>query len=128
MDVSIFLAKVIGLYLLIMAIALFVNGQKIKPIMSDLVRNPALMFMIGFICLILGLLLVIGHNLWVADWRVLITIIGWLTLIKGVSRVIYPQMDSKMVNFFLESHSAIYIAALIDLVLGVFLIYFGFSS
>lgn len=128
MEVSIYLAKVIGLYLIITAIAILINNQKIKPIMADFVRTPALMFITGFICLVLGLLLVVGHNIWVADWRVLITLIGWLTLLKGATRFAWPQWDSKMVTYFIENKNPIYIAAIINLVIGLYLAYVGFTS
>ena len=38
-----------------------------------------------------GLAVVLTHNVWVADWPVLITILGWLTAIAGAFRLLAPQ-------------------------------------
>lgn len=37
------------------------------------INNPSLMFVIGFFILILGILMVIAHNIWEWNWKVLIT-------------------------------------------------------
>ena len=31
------------------------------------------------------------HNVWAADWRILITLLGWLTAIGGAARIVVPQ-------------------------------------
>ena len=31
------------------------------------------------------------HNVWTADWRVVITILGWLAVITGAIRIVCPQ-------------------------------------
>jgi hypothetical protein len=44
------------------------------------------------VLLICGVLMVMGHNLWVADWRVLVTITGWATLLKSVALLLAPRL------------------------------------
>lgn len=44
----------------------------------------------GYITFLLGLVTVVLHSVWVADWRVAITILGWVTLIKGVLKIGFP--------------------------------------
>ena len=38
-----------------------------------------------------GLALVLTHNVWRADWPVIITILGWLAAIGGAVRIVMPQ-------------------------------------
>lgn len=47
--------------------------------------------LIGLLTLPLGLAMVVGHNVWVLDWPVLVTVAGWLMLIKGTIYVLAPQ-------------------------------------
>lgn len=47
--------------------------------------------LIGLLALPLGLLMVAGHNVWVLDLPVLITVAGWLMLSKGVIYILAPQ-------------------------------------
>jgi hypothetical protein len=37
-----------------------------------------------------GLLIILGHNIWVADLRLIITIFGWGMTIKSVTYAIFP--------------------------------------
>ncbi|HAK53772.1 MAG TPA: hypothetical protein DCM54_17980 [Gammaproteobacteria bacterium] len=60
----------------------FITGQLGKTI--EMTDDKAFVISTGYITLLLGLVTVIAHNVWVADWRVIITVLGWTTLIKGI--------------------------------------------
>lgn len=71
--------------------------------MRDLYDNAALTYLTGFIAVTFGLLIIGYHNLWVADWRVLITIIGWLALIKGLIFIVLPKLGPAVRLFRLRA-------------------------
>jgi len=54
----------------------------------------------GYITFLLGLVTVVLHNLWVFDWRVTITILGWATLIKGIMKIVFPGHIHKKAQMF----------------------------
>ena len=54
----------------------------------------------GYITFLMGLVTVILHNIWVADWRVGVTILGWITLLKGVTKVAFPEHVNKRAQMF----------------------------
>lgn len=54
----------------------------------------------GYITFLLGLITVVLHNVWVWDWRVAITILGWATLLKGIEKVGFPDRVNKKVQMF----------------------------
>ncbi len=60
--ITIYLAKLLGLYCIIVAMALSVNKQNAIATVSEWVRNRPLMLLTSVITLALGLGLVIGHN------------------------------------------------------------------
>src|SRR5690242_2595283 len=103
MDVSIFLAKALGLYVLIMAIMMFAKEKKVKVIVKEMCSDPAMMFLSGCMTLIIGILLVNVHNMWFSDWRILITLIAWITLIKGVIRTLFPHIAVRMINKIMKN-------------------------
>jgi hypothetical protein len=37
-----------------------------------------------------GLLLVVSHNVWVAGWPVIVTLLSWLVLIKAIAYLLLP--------------------------------------
>lgn len=125
MDISLFLSKALGLYLVIMSVGMVINARTIKPIMIDIMNHPALVVVTGIIAMIIGVLIVISHNVWTLDWRIVITIMGWISLIKGTMRVVIPQFVDVIDKKWMLSNTAYYGTFLITFVLGVFLIYSG---
>lgn len=126
MDISIFLAKALGLYLVIISIGMLINTVRFTSVLNDVIDNPSLILFSGIFALIFGILLVLSHNIWQADWRIVITIIAWLSLAKGIIRIIFPQIAFGSIRYFSQNKIAYYICGAITLLLGIFLCYFGF--
>ncbi|MBY0501977.1 MAG: hypothetical protein K2P93_08285 [Alphaproteobacteria bacterium] len=126
METSIFLAKALGIYLLIIGLSMLINGQKIKPLLINIINDPSLLFVTGFVALILGIILVIGHNIWVADWRVVITIVAWMTLLKGIIRIACPQFALDASKKWVENTFYYNVSMIFVLFIGSFLSYHGF--
>jgi len=126
MELSIILAKFWGLYLLIISLALLFNKKNIK-ILFDSFSTPESMMMSGFLSLFIGLFMVLKHNIWVNDWTVIITIFGWLALLKGICRIFFPEALSKRLPKFKNS-SFMPIAFFLALLLGLYLTIVGFNS
>ena len=126
MEHSIFLAKVLGLYLLIVPAAVLLKRKQFAEFAKEFSDNLAIVFLSGLIALILGLLMVVSHNVWTADWRAVITFIGWLTLAKGVVRILFPE---KLATLAIDPSSAKWTLALIVLLgLGICLTFVGFLA
>lgn len=126
MVLSIFLAKTIGLYLIIISAAFIINANELKPMMLDMLKSPSLLLFSSILALVLGILIVVSHNIWVMDWRVIITLLGWLTLLKGVIRLFYPEFVMKKATKCVENKASYNIMMLIILLIGLTLLYFGY--
>lgn len=127
MGISKFLSKVLGLYLVIVSLAMLIRMDQFASYVNSLINNEPLMFVTGFFTLILGLLMVVSHNIWQWHWRLIITIFSWIALIKGASIIFFPQFIDKISLLFVQNTNFAFIAAGIDLALGILLIYFGFK-
>src|SRR5688572_10715214 len=91
MNTSIFLARLIGPISLVGGISLFLNRADYKAMAQEFLRSPALIYLSGLLTMTAGLAVVLNHNLWVADWRVLPTIFGWLATLGGAARIALPR-------------------------------------
>jgi hypothetical protein len=127
MNTSKFLAKVIGLYLLVLITAMILNMHHFSDAVMNLTNNAPLMLVTGCMTLILGLLMVVSHNIWHWDWRVLVTIVSWLVLLKGVSILYFPGYIDSLTMLYLQNAMFAHCANAIDIILGLILIYFGFK-
>lgn len=124
MYISFFLAKVIGLYLIITCGAMLVRRKRLMVIVEQFIENSAMTLLSGIMSLILGLLMVVSHNVWVFNWRILITLIGWLTLIKGIAWLYFPSAMRQYAERMVENKT--YMATLVvSLVIGFFLFTMG---
>ncbi len=48
-------------------------------------------FILAAISLPLGLVIILGHNIWVWDLPVIVTVAGWMTTAKGVVYLLFPR-------------------------------------
>src|SRR3989338_6826871 len=126
MDLSIYLAKVMGLYLLIVSFGLLINKKRLIHILIDFLKNPPLVFLSGFFALVIGLLLVTSHNIWIMDWPVLITILGWLSLIKGTIRIAFPHFLVTTSQKWIQNDTFYNTTFFIMIFIGFTLLYYGY--
>src|SRR5262245_66586666 len=59
-------------------------------------RTGVAPLIIGMYTLPIGLLVVVGHNRWVWDWPVLVTIAGWGMTVKSIVYMIVPGVAGRM--------------------------------
>src|SRR3989344_8559136 len=98
MEVSIFLARVIGLTSVVSTGAILVHYREFLLLEAQAVKNKFSVYTSGFVFLLMGVSLVVGHSVWVLDWRVVITLLGWAMLLKGLGRLFFPDSITKLVE------------------------------
>lgn len=118
-----FLAAVIGWYLVIVSLIVLLRQRLVAGIISDITGQRALLFFMGLVSLIIGLLLVLSHNVWVMSWPVIITIIGWLAVIAGILRMAFPDVSLRMGQWWQHRPVAFMIISVVYLLIGLFLLY-----
>jgi hypothetical protein len=126
MPTSLFLAKLIGPVCLVIGLALLINGAAFRALAGDFLNNPALMFLSGAITLPAGLAIVLTHNVWAGDWRILITMLGWLAVIGGLIRILAPQRAVAVGRTMLANPSTLHISTGVYLLIGALLCFFGY--
>ena len=127
LETSIYLARVIGLLSVISALAVIVHYKKFLTLESDAIKNPLYIFLSGFIFLVLGVLLVVGHSVWVADWRLVVTLLSWSVLLKGVGRIFFPDAIKYVIEKKKKNRSFI-LGEIVLIGIGLYLLYHGFMG
>jgi hypothetical protein len=129
MQRSIYLAKLIGPVTVAMGVGMLLNGPVFRILAEQFLSSYALIFLAGLLTLTAGVALVLAHNVWVADWRVIITILGWLGVIGGIGRIIAPNLVVRVGDAAISQGSGLLIfAGLVVLALGCVLSYFGYAE
>ena len=105
MELSLFLAKLFGLYLLIVAVLWAVRGEVISKVMEEFFTNGPMLFLSGLLSLVVGIAMAISHSVWEMSWRGLITLMGYLAIVKGISRIGFPEVPQKAAGFLLKGNA-----------------------
>jgi hypothetical protein len=125
---TIFLARFLGLYCIIVALAMMTRKQSAVAAIKALIGNPPLLLFVEMLGLAGGLAIVIGHNIWSGGaLPIVITLLGWLMTIRGaILLVLSPDAINKLIGVLrYEERFYFYMAG--TLVPGVYLAVAGFS-
>lgn len=119
------LAQIIGPIAVAAAIALLVRPKSGKQILEDFEANEGLTYTIGILTMVVGLLIVLNHNIWNSPEAIIITVMGWGSIIKGVAFLIVPNLLFRFSKVFLKN-TVFQVSMFFVLALGVYLSYFGY--
>jgi len=125
---SVLIAKILGPYCIIVVIGVMCNLKFYQRIIGDFFKNAALLYLGGVMALLFGIVIVLFHNVWVADWPVIITIFGWGGLIKGIWLIVFPNTAGKLTQAYQKKSSLLVVHLIIVLVIGVLLTVKGYLT
>jgi hypothetical protein len=126
---TVFLSRLLGLYFLVFAVSMLFKRQSSAEVVNVIVHNPVLVFLVGALLVPAGLALVLSHNVWSGGaLPVVVTVVGWLALSKGLFFLLLPTDAAPRLFAVLnyDRYSYVYIAYV--LLFGVYLTYAGFTS
>jgi hypothetical protein len=128
MQLTHFLAQLLGLYCVIVAVAMFVRKREMIEIVLSLIQDRPLLFIVEIFGLIAGLAMVLGHTVWSKGFLAfVVTLIGWITLIRSIVLLFLP---AEAVGRFVKTiryEQNYYLFAAIALVVGAYLTFAGFA-
>ncbi len=122
---SFLFSQVFGLYFVIMSIVFLSRADYYKEMIANL-KTPGIgSMMAASLSLFIGLFLVVLHNIWVFQPRVLVTILCWAVVIKSVMWISVPMRMLGMLKKIWAGRGYCYVCAFM-FVLGSFMMARGF--
>jgi prepilin signal peptidase PulO-like enzyme (type II secretory pathway) len=95
----------------------------------QLVHDRPATFLLALMCLVSGLAVVLGHQVWSGGIApVLVTLVGWLLLLRGLVLLFLPPNLLESVADALVGAGWLYLAGAVALGLGLILTYAGFRA
>jgi len=98
----------------------------LQNLLEEFSTSPALLYLSGMMAMVVGFLLVTFHNIWVLDWSVIITVFGWIALVKGFILMALPEMYGKIFGFMRQRTTFLKVYSVFVLFLGIFFLALGF--
>lgn len=125
METSVLIAKIISVIYLSFGVGLIFNTSFYKKGIEKLLDNASFMILAGMIAVIVGIVIIEFHNIWEKNWTLVITLIGWIALIKGILLLAFPKTMVFFKPMFQFENLYKYLAPLVIL-FGLVFAYFGF--
>ncbi|TVQ49493.1 MAG: hypothetical protein EA365_00385 [Gloeocapsa sp. DLM2.Bin57] len=116
--------RVVAVFLVVVGLSYLVQGLVWKNLVQELLKNKTWLMLWSLLFLPWGLVIVLGHNIWLPSWQVMITILGWWVTIKCVLYLLLPNWSNFINSWqdeFLQRY--IQIAGVIVAGLGGIIIY-----
>ena len=120
MDRSKFIAGLAGPVFLSLGVSMFLNRDMFPDIVHQISNSFPLIIVMGMIALVAGIAIVQTHNTW-SGWPASITLIGWLLVIGGVMRIVFPRQLASIAGSIGGDPSLLMIPATLVTAIGLFL-------
>ena len=125
MTLPIVLAEVLGIMLTVTGLSLLASSKRAVALINEVIGSPALLWIYGFMAMVLGIVILTFNNSWTSgNLQLLVTIIGWLALLKGMFILILPDAAIRLYRKCNKS-GLIILAGFVALIVGLLLMYKG---
>jgi len=123
---TVFLARSLGLFTVLLVVALLVRGS---AVIETTAADGPVMLAYAIISLAMGVAMVVGHNVWSGGaLPVVVTLVGWLILAKGLLLLFLPSeaVSGVLGHMRYGEHYYLYLAP--ALAIGLYLTWAGFTA
>jgi putative exporter of polyketide antibiotics len=124
-----FLARLLGLSCILVGLSMVTHKRAAVETVTALVHNPPVLYIMAVVTLLIGLAMILGHNVWSGGaLPVVVTLVGWSTSLKGLVLLFLTPGTAGDFLGALHYEQLFYLYSAIALILGVYLTYGGFRS
>ena len=127
METALLISKILGIIYFAFGIGMLVNPSFYRKEIPKLLENSAYLILGGFLAIVFGFLILEGQNTWPSDWTVVITILGWVAILKGAMLLAFPNSMNLFKPLF-ESKLFMNILTPSVIIMGAIFIYLGFFT
>ena len=90
MQPVVFIARLVGPLFVVLGLGCLINQTVYADMIGQAVLVPVMIYLSGLMSFLAGVAMLNGYHGWTADWRIIITILGWLLVIAGIIRIVLP--------------------------------------
>jgi len=124
----ILIARLIGPPFAVLGLGMLLNATFYAAAVGQGAHSPVLIAIAGMATLVAGTAILNAYRAWTADWRVLVTVIGWIFIIAGLIRLILPTLAETLAPAVYSGPAALMVAGVVVLIVGGILSFEGYRT
>ncbi len=125
MDLTIFLASIWGPALLAVGLGIFISRKYYVRMYHELEKETLAVLCFGMLAITAGIAQIHFHNVWNTFTQIVVSLLGWATLLKGFAMVIAPGFVDRGGDWTVKSKILPFSGALM-VILGIYLSWVGY--
>jgi hypothetical protein len=120
-------ARVIGPFLVIVTATAIARAESLRTLLADFQESPVWPWFSGVFVLLLGLVVVALHNQWRGAPAIMVSVLGWLTVLKGLLLMALPQDYLAFASSALDAIAWWRVAFVAMALIGLYLSFVGWA-
>lgn len=126
-ETTLLVSQFAGPIFIVTGLGLLLNLKYFLKISGDFDKSPLTAMVSGMAAMVLGLAIVFKHNLWATPQEVVVSLLGWGSLVKGAAFLLAPTLIGKLTKSLLSTGYLVF-GSVFVLALGGYLSWVGFFA
>jgi hypothetical protein len=127
MDATMLLAQIWGPVMIAVGLGFFTSPAYYSKVYRDLEKAPFAVLFFGMFAIAAGILQLQVHTIWNTLPQIVITLLGWGLIVKGVICVTFPALADRGGDWALDA-KVVPAAGAVILLLGAYLSWIGYFA
>jgi hypothetical protein len=120
-------ARVLGPFFFITCITAVVRAPGMRALISDFAANALWPWVAGAFVLVGGLIIVALHQFWRGAAAIIVSLFGWLAVLRGVLLIAFPATFVSMANSVMDMGALWRGFCIVFAAIGLYLTYVGWA-
>lgn len=125
MEATIFLAKLWGPVLLAVGLGIYVSRKYYVRVYQELEKEALVVICFGMMAIGIGIAQIHFHNVWGTFSQIVVSLLGWAMLVKGLAMTILPDLVKQSGEWAVK-HNLLSVSGALTVILGIYLSWVGF--
>lgn len=128
MEETMMLAGVWGPAMVAMGLGIFISRNHYIRVYREIEREPMAVLVFGIAAVVLGMWQINVHDVWDTFPEMLVSLLGWALLLKGLAAMIMPKWLDRGGNWVVSNQQMLSFVGGAVLLLGVYLTWFAYYA
>lgn len=118
--------QVFGIIYLVIGLGMIINTRTYRKMILNFSENTSITYLSGAVSIFVGYLLLTFFNSSSWNLTLILTIVGWIAMVKGSLILMFPKLMSKFVKIIKER--LIFSLGVVAVALGLIFLYIGYMA